>query len=159
MRHILVAAALLVAGITGWALAQTGTILLTSPAGTEEIAVTPVTPFPAGMNQSIIISQVRDAVGYSKLTPLTGTTVTVGNNVSTVQLTPAGGLSAFTLNTPVKPVDGQTLRIFTTQNITTFNLTASGTQTVNGNLAGALNANNNVMYLYSASNTTWDRIQ
>ena len=142
----------------GVALGQTGTVLMTSPAGTEEIAVTPVSPFPAGMNQSIALSQARDAVGFQKLVPTTGQTLAIPNNVSMIQLTPAGGLSALTFTTPTSPYNGQILRIFTTQSITTFNLTASAGQTVNGNLAGSLSANTDVGYVYSSSNTTWDRI-
>lgn len=105
------------------------------------------------------VTQLRDGAGYEKIVPTTGQTLAIPNNLSIVQMTPAGGLTALTLTTPTAPLDGQRLQIFTTQTITTFNLTAAGTQTVNGNLAGSFSANGNVEYIYSASNTTWDRIQ
>jgi len=130
-------------------------LFIASPTGAEQINVVNTGP----QITSILLSQARDAAGYSKLVPTTGQTLTVANNKSVVQLTPAGVLAALTFVTPAKPVDGQRLLFFTTQGITTFNLNANTGQTVNGNLAGTLSANGHVEYLYSASNTTWDRIQ
>jgi hypothetical protein len=147
-----------VAALAAVALAQTGSLFVKSPAGSELVAVIPTSPFPTGMNQQVYLAQIRDAAGYQKLVPTSGQTLTVNNYVSVVQLTPAAGLSALTFNTPLAPVDGQRLRFFTTQTITTFNLTASAGQTVNGNLGGSFSSNSAVEYLYSASNTTWDRI-
>lgn len=132
------------------------TLFLNSPNGRETWQVA---GGAAGPQQTTIQTvQLRDAAGYSKQVPVTGATFQCPDACSVIQATPAGALSAWTVLTPITPVDGQKLRIFTTQTITTFNLTASGTQTVNGNLAGALNANVGVEYLYSLSNTTWDRI-
>ena len=126
-----------------------------SPTGAEQIDVENLGTGIA----TVQLTQVRDAAGYLKAVPTTGTTLTLSTNVSVVQATPAGTLTAWTVVTPPSPVDGQRLQIFSTAAITTFNLTAASGQTVHGNLAGALAANGNVEYLYSASNTTWDRIQ
>lgn len=127
------------------------------PSGQETVAVQGGNAGPQTTN--VWLSQLRDTAGYSKVVPLTGQTFQTPNYVSVIQATPAGGLSAWTVVTPVLAFDGMRLQVFTTQSITTFNLTASSGQTVNGNLAGSLSANGNVEYVYSASNATWDRIQ
>jgi hypothetical protein len=161
-RSWLIKAGILALIGAGAALAQVPGLFLSTLTGNEQVNV--LVPSTGGVVTSpqvtsVRSSQLRDTAGYQKLVPTTGQTITAANNVSVIQLTPAGGLAALTINTPVSPWDGQRLQVFTTQTITTFNLTASGTQTVNGNLAGALAANGSVEYLYSASNTTWDRIQ
>jgi hypothetical protein len=130
---------------------------ITSPTGLEQIEADNGGPF----NSYVNLTQARDAAGYEKIVPATGQTLAVPNQISIVQMTPAGGLSALTFTTPTSPADGNRLLFFSTQAITTFNLTAaSGSgQTVNGNLAGSLSANTAIEYLYSISNKTWDRIQ
>jgi hypothetical protein len=151
----LVAAALFACGIAfGVAIAQTPTLLIPSPTGTEIVDVRGTGP----QVTSVQLRQLRDGSGYQKVTPLTGVTIQAGNAVSVIQATPAGAIAALTVLTPVTPFDGQRLQIFSTQAITTFNFTASAGQTVNGNLAGALAANGNVEYIFSLSNQTWDRI-
>ena len=139
--------------VVGTALAWPPGYFIASPIGTEQVSVVNSGPLAT----AIYLSQARDASGYVKLAPTTGTTYTAGNNISIIQATPSGGLTAWTVDTPVTPYDGQRLRIFTTQTVTTFNLVGSGAQTVNGNLAGSLSANTAVEYIYSLSNTTWDR--
>jgi hypothetical protein len=151
MRKLaLIAAGLLVAGI---AVAQFPALLIASPIGTETINVVNAGP----QIVSVYLTQLRDASGYVKLVPTTGQTYTPSSNISVIQATPAGSLSAWTVKTPASPVDGQRLRIFSTAAVSTFALTASGTQTVDGGVT-SLSANVGVEYIYSASNTTWDRI-
>ena len=154
-RFWLGVAGLLVVGAAVAATTGVGipTNFITSPIGTEQVCVTASSP----QIWCIALSQARDASGYAKLIPVTGATYATPNNISVIQATPAGGLSAWTVTTPTGPYDGQRLRIFTTQTVTTFNLTAATGQTVNGNLAGTLTANTAVEYLYSLSTTTWDR--
>lgn len=56
------------------------------------------------------------------------------------------------------PLDGQESCIFSTQAVTAFYLRAGGATSIN-NAITALVANTRYCYLYSASNTTWDRSQ
>lgn len=132
-----------------------GTKQIASPTGLEAIIVAGA----SAIDSTVTLAQVRDSAGYAKVIPTTGQTYTIPNNLSVLQATPAGALSAWTVNTPLAPFDGQRIQIFTTQTITTFNFVGSGTQTVNGNLAGSFSANTSVEYVYSLSNTSWDRIQ
>lgn len=150
-------AGLLAAGSLLLAAATVGVpgLFVTSPTGAEIIRVEGSGP----QIEVVYLTQLRDTAGYTKQVPVTGATFQTPPNTSVIQATPAGTLAAWTVLTPVSPQDGQRLLIFTTQTVTTFNLTASAGQTVNGNLAGSLAANSHVEYLYSASNSTWDRIQ
>jgi hypothetical protein len=163
----------LVASLRG--VAQTGipTLWLSSPTGQEQIDVTAFNP--GAQKVEAAAAALRDASGYQKLVPLTGFSITVGgaigcnpqaatagNCVSVLQLTPAGTLSTGTIKTPLYPVDGQRLQIFSTQAVSTLTMTASQNQTLNGGLT-SLSANTGASWLYSAgstgSNGTWDRIQ
>ncbi len=127
---------------------------LTSPAGTEIVRCEVAT---AGGNQACYLSQLRDARGYQKVVPTAGQTITIGNNVSRLILNPAGTLATLTIKTPVTPYDGQEICIFSTQAVTALTSTASDSQTWNGSLS-ALSANAAAdCWIYSLSNTTWDR--
>lgn len=162
MKRSIAAFGVLAALLIGYSYAQVPALFLTTLTGNEQIScLVPATGTVVTSPQilSCRATQFRDGSGYEKIVPTTGQTLAIPNNISIVQMTPAGGLTALTLTTPTAPLDGQRLQIFSTQAITTFNLTATAGQTVNGNLAGSLGANANVEYIYSASNTTWDRIQ
>jgi hypothetical protein len=166
------AALALLAG--GVALAQgLPTLWLPTMTGQEQVTVTSYNPGAQIVNAAA--AQLRDAVGYSKLTPVTGATITVGgalgcspvsatagNCVSVLQLTPAGTLSTLTINTPLYPVDGQRMQIFSTQIVSTLTMAASQSQTLNGALT-SLSANAGGAWVYSAgsaaNNGVWDRIQ
>ena len=136
---------------------QPGSILIPSPTGVERIEV----DNGGAVLAETQVSAIRDASGYQKASPLTGATLTMGtaNSVyqSVLALTPAGTIATLTVNLPPSPVDGHRALIFTTQTITTLTLAAAGT-TLN-NAVTTLSALGNVEYIYSASNTTWDRCQ
>jgi hypothetical protein len=130
---------------------------IASPTGAEQVNVDNTGPYIA----TVTVTELRDAAGYVKLVPTTGTTYTPATNISVIQASPAGTLAAWTVKTPASPVDGQRLQIFSTQIITSMTVSASAGQTVNGGAVSAsfAAANGNVEFIYSASNTTWDRIQ
>lgn len=133
---------------------QPGSILIASPTGLERIEAD---------NGGAILAEVstgslRDACGYQKATPLTGATLTMGSATSiqsVLAANPAGTISTLAVILPPAPVDGLRARIFSTQIVTTLTITAPG-MTLN-NAVTSLSANVAVEYLYSASNTTWDR--
>jgi hypothetical protein len=118
------------------------------------------TNLPNGANpQTEIISvQSLRASAYAQSTPSTAFSITPGLGVQVVQITPAGTLATGTITTPAAPVDGQTLRIFSTQIVTAFTLTANTGQTINGTAVTALAANVAVTYMYSAATAAWFRI-
>jgi hypothetical protein len=170
MRLKLAAAALVLGTGIGVALAQgIPTLWDTTPTGQEAVNVTAYSP--GAQIVSVPVASIRDARGYTKLVPTTGNTITVGgavgcspvsatagNCVSVLQLRPAAGLAALTILTPLFPVDGQVMQIFSTAAVTTLTMTAQSGQTLNNPLT-ALTANQGGAWIYSASTTTWDRFQ
>jgi hypothetical protein len=176
MKHLrlkIIGAILAPLVLAGIAFAQVGipTLWLSSPNGQEQIDVTAYNP--GAQKVDVALASVRDAAGYQKLTPVTGATIvmggsvgcspqaaTAGSCVSILQLTPAGTLSTLTIDTPLYPVDGQKMQIFSTQAVTTLTMTASQSQTLNGALT-SLSANAGGAWIYSKgtanNNGTWDR--
>ena len=153
MIRLVVFSAALLCAAQAWAQGS-GYGFLPSPAGTEIVRCENAT---AGGNQACYLSQMRDARGYQKVVPTAGQTVTIGNNVSRLILNPAGTLATLTIKTPVTPYDGQEICIFSTQAVTALTSTASGSQTWNS-APSALTANAAAScWVYSLSNTTWDR--
>lgn len=59
---------------------------------------------------------------YSLQSPTTGFSITIADGVQTLQLTPAGLLASGTIEMPSNPIDGQTVRIATTQTIQALTL-------------------------------------
>lgn len=87
-----------------------------------------------------------ESANYLVATPTTGQTVAVPNNVTDVNIIPAGPLLALTVNFPTAPYDGQNLIISTTQNIT--NLTLVAVTGVIQSIAVTINLGATVEYKY-----------
>lgn len=99
---------------------------------------------------------------YSYQTPATGFSITIANGVQTLILDPAAGLAAGTITMPSAPVDGQIVRITSTQNITALTVSANTGQSIK-NAPTALTVSTTGSYayafIYRSSNTTWYRLQ
>ena len=92
-------------------------------------------------------SSVRsESANYLVSTPLTGQTVAIPNDVTDVNIIPAGPLLALTVNFPTTPYDGQNLVISTTQNIT--NLTLVSVTGVIQSVAVTINLGATIEYKY-----------
>lgn len=120
------------------------------------------TEFGAGLAPQCIAVQSAQlrAKQYQQSSPLTGATVQTLQNVSIVQVTPAGTIAALTWVLPTAPVvDGQVVKLFSTQIITALTINPSAGQTINGAAVTSLAvANTGVEYVYSAASSTWYRI-
>lgn len=90
---------------------------------------------------------------YDYLVPTTGFsyTFTAANGVI---LNPAATLATGTVTMPSAPVDGMTVSISTTKEITALTISGASGQTVS-NAVTSLLAGGCVTYLYRAANTTW----
>jgi hypothetical protein len=143
------------------------TLWIAYPNGQEAIDARAYSP--GAQVASVAVASLRDARGYFKAVPTTGQTLTVGGTVgcspvsatagscvSILQMTPAGTLTTLTIKTPLYPVDGEVMEIFSTAAISTLTMTAQTGQTLNGALT-SLTANTGGAWVYSASNLTWDR--
>lgn len=143
--------------LSGMAFAQAlPGLFIASPTGSEAINVVNTGPQIA----SIFLKQARDATGYQKAVPLTAFTLSFGNAQSMLSINPAGTLATGTINLAALPVDGQMACIFSTatQTALTLQVPSGSTATLN-NAITAMTANTRYCYQYSASNTSWDRVQ
>lgn len=97
-------------------------------------------------------------------TPTSGGTVSIGSSKqnTTVYLTPAGTLATLTLTLPaeVNSRDGQIVRVFTTQQLTSLTVNVSGSGTIQGTTLSTLSANTGAAFqrVSSSSNGTWIRL-
>lgn len=128
-------------------------LYLTSPTGSEQINVLGLGP----QIETINVRQVRDSVGYLKSAATSGT-VTFGANTSQIQLSDATTISTLTIALTAAPADGQVNCWYNKSAISTLTMTATSPQTLNDVLTST-SATTRYCYLYSLSNTTWDRIQ
>lgn len=99
---------------------------------------------------------------YSKQTPTTGFSITIGNLVETLILDPAGTLAAGTVTLPAAPQDGQIAEITSTQTITSLTVSPNSGQSVKNaptTLVPSTSAPMGYRFKYVASNTTWYRCQ
>ena len=162
-------AAALLAGSIGYAWAQ-GYVRIPTLSGSEVVSVTALTPSgqPAGGNQVVYLTQIRDAQGYSKQVATSSSTVTVPANVSRLILNPAGSISTVAIVMPPGPaansnvpVDGAEFCLNSTQNISSgLSFTVPAGHTINGTIT-SFTAGTTVVpcWVFSASNLTWDRSQ
>ncbi len=96
--------------------------------------------------------------GYTKAAATTGFSYVFANGQSRMLLEPSGTLATGTVTMAPVPVDKEEACLFSTQTITSLTVSAGAGQSIN-NAVSTLAANARVCYLYSSSNTTWDRSQ
>lgn len=126
---------------------------IVSPNGTEAINASG----PSLLSQ-VFIDQLRDSVGYSKQSPSTGSTLTFAYGQSQMQIGGSSTIAALTVNLSASPADGQMNCLYTKPAITSLTLSVSAGQTINDAVTAG-SATTKYCYLYSASNSTWDRVQ
>jgi len=95
---------------------------------------------------------------YIKQSPTTGSTMAFAPGVQQMQIGGASTIGALTIDLTVLPYDGQIDCFYTKPIVTALTLTAAGTQTLNDAVTAAT-ATTRYCYIYSNSNTSWDRIQ
>ena len=158
LSNPLIAAGLIVISAVGLALAQPyfPNVFLTSPTGSEIVDVAGIGPG----HESVYLTQFRDAAGYTKSTPATGFTASFASGKSLLDIVNPATDATGTINLAAKPVDGQQNCFYTKNIVTTLTLQvpAGSTATLNDAVT-ATAALTRYCYLYSASNTTWDRSQ
>lgn len=89
-------------------------------------------------------------------TPTTGFSITIGNNTSTLYLTPAGTLATGSIALPTTPIDGQQVQVGSSQIITALTVTSS--QTINNAPTTIGTAGSGFKYIYHLATTTWLRL-
>lgn len=145
--------AAVVLGLGHLALAQVPGLYIVSPNGSEQVNVLNAGPQIA----TVYLKQARDAAGYSKQSPTSGT-LTFAAGGSQMQIGGSSTITALTINLTQAPVDGQINCFYTKPAITTLTLAAASGQTLNDAVTST-SATTRTCYLYSLSNLSWDRIQ
>lgn len=155
------------------------TVGVTTPAAAKvtTLTATGAVTFTSGTVDGIPIGGSTPAVGafttlsstgrradtsYSYQTPATGFNITIGNNVYTLILDPAGALLTGTIVMAAAPVDGQVVRITSTQNISTLTLSPNVGQSISNAPTGftvSLTGSIGYEFIYRTANTTWYRLQ
>lgn len=109
-------------------------------------------------------SQITGTYGYYKSVPTSGFQYAVGTNITRVAFNPSGTLAVGYVTLPTAPNDGMEVCVSSSQIVTALYVCATSTGIgncvttgINNALAGSLSANTKLCYLYSKSNTTWDR--
>lgn len=108
----------------------------------------------AGNFTNVGYSGVEINTGFNVQSPSTGFNITVGAGIGLQLLSPAGTLLAGTVKMPAAPVNGQVLRIKTTQAITTLTLSPNTGQSLLGAIP-TLALGGGIECIYQTSNTTW----
>ena len=99
---------------------------------------------------------VLQAYDYQVLT--TGFSYTFASGTQTLVINPAGTLATGTITMPASPVDGMTITITTTQQITALTVSGNTGQSIGGTQVALLPANSAIQFVYRLANTTWYRL-
>ncbi len=91
---------------------------------------------------------------YSLQIPSTGFSITIAAGVKTLELSPAGTLATGTIIMPAAPIDGQEIRVSSTQTITALTVSPNSGQTF-PNAPTTLAAGQGFSILYNLANTQW----
>lgn len=126
-----------------------GTISLQVASGTTKVQVDGV--------GNLIYKQAEASQGYSVQVPTTGFTITIADNVSDLILNPAGTLATGTITMPANPIDGQKIRISSSQVQTALTLSPNSGQSIKNAPTALAAAGVGVGYIYQLSATTWFR--
>lgn len=118
--------------------------------------------FTLDNNGGVISPNGHGDTSKSIQVPVTGFSITIANNVSTLILNPAGTLATGTITMPAAPFDGQEVRINSTATITALTVSPNAGQTVK-NAPTTLTINTSgpqgYCFIYHLASTTWFRLQ
>jgi hypothetical protein len=103
---------------------------------------------------NLINSKGTSDQSYSLQVPTTGFSITIGAGVKTLILNPAGTLATGTIVMPASPIDGQEIRVTSSQTVTGLTVNANTGQTIS-NAPTTLVAGKGFSYIYNTSGTNW----
>lgn len=113
--------------------------------------------------QTVLLSMASiGALPYVFSTPLSAATVTLTNLTGSLILDPAGTLTGLTVVMPTAPMDGQTLRMSSSQTVNGLVLTTTSPITISNNptaITISTTAAYGYEFIYRAANTKWYRLQ
>jgi hypothetical protein len=104
------------------------------------------------INKKSIVDQ-----SYSLQVPVTGFSITIANNITTLLINPAGTLATGTITMPATPIDGQIVQVGSSQIVSSLTVSANAGQTLLG-APTSITPSGGFRYIYNLSGTTWYRI-
>lgn len=140
---------------TAWALAVAGTSDNSYIAGKLSVGKSTAPAQAIDVTGNVVTTGVMTA-GYQRITPATGFSQTISDNVAALVIKPAGLLATGTITMAANPLDGQVIIIETSQTITTLTHNPNSGQTLNGALT-TLTANTSASWQWIATDSTWFR--
>lgn len=108
-------------------------------------------------NGNFITKKAVSDQSYSLQVPTTGFSITIADNTSALILNPAGTLATGTVTMPATPIDGQIVRVSSSQIVTGLTVSANSGQTIS-NAPTTLAAGAGFGYIYNVSGTNWFRL-
>lgn len=130
------------------------------------------TNLPSGLNPATELFSLAqlNLLPYVLMTLNAASTQSIGTisaNVGTIVFDSTAAITRVDLSLPLTPLDGYTLRLASSQNITTLTIGAPNGQTVkNAPTAllspysgGTINGPSSIIYLWRLANATWYRLQ
>jgi hypothetical protein len=156
MKKYLIAAGLAFLTFTGLAVSQTISVPQVSIVNPTDLFQ--IIPLGKPSAQSIYATpaQITSQSGYYKSTPASLFTFTFGNSQSYAAFQNASALAYGYVTFAPAPSDGSRECLFSIGGVTTLYLSANTSQTLD-NAITTMAANTGYCYLFSLSNTTWDR--
>lgn len=139
-------------GASGIQFDNAGTMTITNAGG----AGLNIAGSPTNLINNTIFKAVQADQSKSVQTPITGFTITIGNAVSSLILTPAGTLATGTINMPAAPVDGHMMRVLSSQTVTS--LTVSGNGKTLQAAPTTISANTSFAWMFDNASSTWYRL-
>lgn len=106
-------------------------------------------------NGNFLLKQAMADQSYSLQVPTTGFSITIADNISSLLLNPAGTLATGTVTLPATPINGQIIRIASSQIITTLTISPNSGQTMANAFVTTLGAGSGKGFIYNLSGTTW----
>lgn len=94
---------------------------------------------------------------YEYNAPVAGASIGIADGTQALILNPAGTIATCTVQMPANPVDGDIVRVSTSQEITGLTVSPNTGQSIK-NAPTTLAAAGSFAYLYRNSDTTWYRI-
>lgn len=113
---------------------------------------------PGAGGSPVALQGARAEQSYSYQTPETGSTLTVPNNCSLLQIAGSQTLASLGVTLPASPLDGQEVIIATIPALTALSLAANAGQSVAAAPA-SMSANSALRFVYFAAPALWARLQ
>jgi hypothetical protein len=125
--------------------------------GSMSVQASTAVSITGGTITGVTINGGTDVEKIEYNAPVTGFSYTIANATNDLILKPAGTLATGAVTMPATPVDGQVVRLSSTQIITALTVSANAGQTISAPVT-TITANGYASWIYRLTDTNWYRI-